>query len=165
MSSIISQPRSGHSRRRRAAAPSPPGQSAHLQRLVGRVADKDKVAFADLYDALSPRLLDEIRSASASPLRVAALVSATFVEVWALARFHTGPGNDVEVWITDIAARRTTDRRRGAQGYTDNTGAAESVASSRRPHWSIAFYERYDRQYVLCLAALLNRPLLALLEP
>jgi hypothetical protein len=54
---------------------------------------------------------------------------------------------------------------RGAQGYTDNTGAAESVASSRRPHWSIAFNERYDRQYVLCLAALLNRPLLALLEP
>ena len=165
MSSIISQSRSGHSGGRQAAGPSPPGQSTYLQRLVVRVADKDKVAFADLYDALSPRLLDEIRSAAVSPLRVVALVSATFVEVWALARFHSGPGTDVEVWITDIAARRTTDRQRGARRYPNDAGAAGSVVSPRRPHWSIAFDERYDRQYVLCLAALLNRPLLALLEP
>jgi len=162
MSSIISQPRSGHSRRRRAAAPSPPGQSAHLQRLVGRVADKDKVAFADLYDALSPRLFNELRSASESPLRVVALVSATFVEVWALARFHSGPGTDVEMWITDIAARRTMDRRPDAREFSDHASAAGSVVS---PRWSIGFNERYERQYVLCLAALLNRPLLALLEP
>jgi len=164
MSSIVSsQSDSGH-RGREPAAASPPVPSTVLQRLVVRVAHKDTVAFADLYDALSPQLLGEIRSAWPSPSLAAAIVAATFVEVWTLARFHSGPGDDVEDWITDIAARRTCDRQFGEHRCAHDEAGAGTVVSPRRLWWT-AVTDTYDRQYVLCLAALLNRPQLACPEP
>ena len=160
---VSSQSGSDH-RGREPAAASPLVPSADLQRLVVRVADKDTVAFADLYDALSPQLHGEIRSAWTSPFLATAIVAATFVEVWTLARFHSGPGDDVEVWITDIAARRTCDRQFGEHGCAHDEGAAGAVVSPRELWWT-AVTDSYDRQYVLCLAALLNRPHLACPEP
>jgi hypothetical protein len=139
-------------------------QSAYLGRLVDRVADKDRAAFADLYDALSPQLLGEIRAASTCAARAVAILSATFVEVWMLARFHASADDDVEAWIADITIRRTMNRRFDEHAPVAER-AAGSVVSPRRPNWSSAATDSYDRQYVLCLAALLDRPHLASLEP
>ena len=87
---------------------------AHLQRLVRRVADEDHNAFADLYDELSGGLLLDLEQTTEDPVHAAAISAATFVEVWALARFHATADTDVHVWVADIAARRTADRQSAA---------------------------------------------------
>lgn len=73
---------------------------ADLAGLVARVADGDRLAFADLHTATADRLADA---------GLGAVATATFVEVWWLARHHCGPGSDVAGWIVDVARRRAAD--------------------------------------------------------
>ncbi len=83
-----------------------------LLRLVCRIAVKDRVAFAELYDVASAQLLDEIRLIVSGPDRAASIVSAAFVEVWSLARFHTDPGFDIYAWLW-----RASPYRRAAERF------------------------------------------------
>jgi len=133
-------------------------QSVHIRRLVVRIAGKDRIAFADLYDAVSPTLYRDIRSVLASPVRATGVLAATFVEVWALARFHAGAGDDVEAWITDIAVRRTMDRQFAGDSDRPAQAAADHPASPRSWLRRTVLADWHDRQYLLSLAALLNRP-------
>jgi DNA-directed RNA polymerase specialized sigma24 family protein len=125
---------------------------AHLLWLVGRIAIEDHNAFADLYDELSPDLLQELELTTADPAHAAAISAATFVEVWALARFHATPDTDVQDWIADIVARRTADRRSEPTGDRPAT----TVSSSGRPWWSAAATS-HDRHTQLALRSLLVR--------
>jgi DNA-directed RNA polymerase specialized sigma24 family protein len=88
-----------------------PADADDLLRLVRRIARKDRDAFAALYDLVSTTLLDEVRSAMGNPADAAAVTADTFVEVWWLARYHTGSNTDVYAWMTNIVARRMWDRR------------------------------------------------------
>ena len=133
--------------------------SVDLQRLVVRIAGKDRIAFADLYDAVSPELYSQIRSVLTSPVRAVGVLAATFVEVWALARFHAGD-HDAEAWITDIAVRRTMDRQFAGDRDRCEEDAADHAAPRSRLRWTV-LADWHDRQYLLSLAALLNRPHLA----
>jgi hypothetical protein len=84
--------------------------------LIRRISDDDRDAFVELFDHLSPRLLDALRSRLSSPYLAAAIVTATFVEVWWLAGFHVGRDSDVVAWIDRIAQRRVQE---GPPAITD----------------------------------------------
>ena len=117
-----------------------------------RIADDDRDAFAELYDTLSPRLRRNLRSGSPVPVHVNAIVAATFVEVWSLARFHTAADTDVWAWITDIAARRRGERLPAVDPF------AGSATGAGHPLWWTAQVESRDRQAERDLAVLLGRP-------
>jgi hypothetical protein len=108
--------------------------SEHLLGLVRRIAGKDRSALAELHAALSPTLIVFARSREWDPVEAAAIISATFTEVWWMARFHTFPGTDVLAWTMDIAMRRAADRRDGGDGFA------------------------YDQHVDSTLSALLRRP-------
>jgi len=135
------------------AVPTP----ADLRGLVRRIAIHDREAFADLYDALSVQLLESVRSSVPDRRRAVAIASAVFVEVWSLARFHANPDTDVVAWLSDIAARRTADRRQVADVNTPAEIADRRPETSRRQLWWAAVADSYDRQADLALAALLVR--------
>jgi hypothetical protein len=107
-----------------------------LQWLIRRISDDDRDAFVELFDHLSGRLFDALRHRLPSPYLAAAIVTATFVEVWWLAGFHAGQDSDVVAWMDRIAQRRI------AEGPPDTA----DVASVRA------------RCAELELAALLGRP-------
>jgi DNA-directed RNA polymerase specialized sigma24 family protein len=82
-----------------------------LLRLLCLVAEHDRSAFADLYDVLAQPLQQSLRATFPSAIYAEAITSATFVEVWLQARYHTDVDTDVGAWINLIAARRAADRR------------------------------------------------------
>ena len=102
--------------------------------LVRQVADADGRAFARLYHALAPAVAGNLRPTLPDPADAAAVVSATFVEVWLLARFHAAAGTDVPTWVAAIATRRAGER---------SLGRLQAMQ---------------DKQYALALARLLDPP-------
>jgi RNA polymerase sigma-70 factor (ECF subfamily) len=93
-----------------AGQPASPALHRGPTALVRRVADADKGAFVQLYRAFAPEVAAHLRITALDPANAAAITSATFVEVWWLARFHTAPDTDVSAWITGIASRRAGER-------------------------------------------------------
>lgn len=110
---------------------------AYLLCLVRRIADRDRVAFADLCDRLFVPVLRAARSSVPDPEATAAVVVATLMEVWWMARFHSAPGTDVHAWVDDIVGRRVADR-----------------VASRPP---ARLDQDYDQHTSLVLAAVLGR--------
>ena len=139
----------------------PPGQTAgaaHLLWLVRRIAIEDHDAFADLYDALSVQLLDELRSTISDPADAETIASATFVEVWSLARFHATSDTDVYSWVRDIAARRAADRRPVVDVCSQVDAPEDRPKAPGTRSWWAAVAARHERYPDLVLAALLARP-------
>lgn len=75
--------------------------------LVTRIAGGDRGAFRTLYERFHRPVETHVRHL---PLAadVPSIVAATFVEVWWLARHHTG--TEVRGWVLGIADRRAADR-------------------------------------------------------
>jgi len=119
--------------------------------LVRQVADADRRAFARLYEALAPAVAGNLRAAMPDPADAAAITSATFVEVWWLARFHAAAGTDVSEWIMAIAARRAAERL-GADGKTGTDDHPSAVA--RSPLWPTPAMQ--DEHHAMALAGLLH---------
>jgi DNA-directed RNA polymerase specialized sigma24 family protein len=119
--------------------------------LVQEVARGDRGAFVDLHDAMFSDVVAQIGRTPLEPTDAAAIASATFVEVWSLARFHAGQDANVRGWIVGIAARRAAGRLRGGDLRCDPGPAA-------RRRWRQATDSSTDRRTELLLAALLGRP-------
>jgi DNA-directed RNA polymerase specialized sigma24 family protein len=119
--------------------------------LVQAVARGDRSAFVDLHDALLSDVVAQIGRTTLEPADAAAIASATFVEVWSLARFHAGEDANVRGWILGIAARRAAGRLRGGELR------GEPGAAARR-HRRQETDSSTDRRAELLLAALLGRP-------
>ncbi|GAA2574525.1 hypothetical protein GCM10010435_57630 [Winogradskya consettensis] len=85
-------------------------QSLH-QSLVSRIAAGDPAALRMLYGALCEAAYREIQRVLSHPHDVEAVVQATFVEVWWLARYHT-QNDDIPAWVTAVAAHRAAERHR-----------------------------------------------------
>ena len=129
----------------------PRSTDRRLIALVGRVADEDQSAFARLYRTLAPAIAQTLRPAVSDPTAVAAVVSATFVEVWWLARFHTAADTDVPAWIVGIAIRRARER----PPVDERTGGGDHSAADRSsPARPVQLAQ--DRHDVLMLARLLD---------
>ena len=124
-----------------------------LNDLVQQVADADGRAFARLYQALAPAVARDLRPAMPDPADAAAVIAATFVEVWWLARFHAAAGTDVPAWVMAVARRRAWDRIGAAPG-TDTGDHSPAVA---RPP-VISGQAVQDEHHTLVLAGLLNHP-------
>lgn len=147
-------------RSRTAAATAPPTRgvnAAGLARLVVRIAGHDRTAFAELFDAQWTTLLAHVHCGMPDHARAEQIATASFVEVWWLARYHTGANTDVATWITEIAARRTVDALRII--VTD--GAPPTVDTTNNGHdaeTAAALTAIHHRRAELALAKLLKRP-------
>jgi DNA-directed RNA polymerase specialized sigma24 family protein len=81
--------------------------------LVTRIAGGDRGAFRILYQRFHRPVETHVRRIPIAA-DVPSIVAATFVEVWWLARHHTG--GEVRGWVLGIADRRAADRRGGPVG-------------------------------------------------
>jgi RNA polymerase sigma-70 factor, ECF subfamily len=127
--------------------PTGPSRPDRLVAVVGDVARANHHAFTRLYRSPAPPVAAELRAALPDPAGAAAVTSATFVEVWWMARFHTAPDTDVRARITSVAARRAGQRP------AEDTRATGHSAASGPPDGTRAMH---DRRYELALAALLD---------
>jgi DNA-directed RNA polymerase specialized sigma24 family protein len=94
--------------------------------LLHRVAGADRSALAELYRIVSADVRVQVEHTLPDPGDVDAVMAATFVEVWWLARGHAGSHLDVRVWIRAIASRRAGDRHRNnaAGGSPDHVSGS-----------------------------------------
>lgn len=87
--------------------------------LLARIAGADQAAFAQLYDALAPRLLGLIRRLLIDPAQSEEVAQEVFLEIWqTAARFDAGKGA-ATTWIMTMAHRRAIDRIRASQAGRD----------------------------------------------
>jgi RNA polymerase sigma-70 factor (ECF subfamily) len=83
---------------------------SQLRSLVNLIATGNRPAFVQLFDALAPKAYADLAVHGLPRTEAEQVVSAAFVEVWWLARFHTGKTVNIEHWITGVVARRGTER-------------------------------------------------------
>lgn len=79
-------------------------------RLVKRVAARDRDAFRSLYRRLVPRVYRQVEAGLGNSMSAVTVTKAVFVEVWRLAPVSTAWHDDVIGWLSVIAARRTAER-------------------------------------------------------
>ncbi|MEH1125315.1 hypothetical protein [Micromonospora sp. CPCC 206061] len=100
---------------------SPPQSAVLLRDLLDLTARRDRVAFAALYDCLAPPVHEIAARGLPGGNHARAIVQATFLEVWHLARLASDY-RDVWAWIAVITERRTAERVCTlASGYETHT--------------------------------------------
>lgn len=88
-------------------------------RLVGRVVEGDKAAFADLFDLLSPLVYGLILRILRDATQAEDVTQEVFVELWRHAdRFDPSRGS-ARTWAATIARHRAVDRVRHEQAHRD----------------------------------------------
>jgi hypothetical protein len=88
---------------------SPSLNAGLLRDLLDLTAHRDRVAFAALYDWLAPPVHEVAARSLPGGNHARAVVQATFLEVWHLARLAS-EYRDVWAWVTVITERRTAER-------------------------------------------------------
>jgi hypothetical protein len=128
-------------------------RNSQLSRLVRRVADGDRSAFAELFDMTAERLIAAMRSRLRDPDVAAEVATETLVEVWWMARHHVdGRGtNAAAAWIVEIAARRAEERARPGRQAPDVPDAGGSASAA-------LMGDVHGRGMGLMLDSLLGRP-------
>ena len=139
----------------RTPVPSMDGRD-YLVNLVQQIANENHDAFTALYQVLSPALRTIAQSRIFEPLDAAAVLSATFVEVWRMARFHTNSDTDVYAWATDIVLRRATDRWPPAAA--PNRHGAVHGGNVDRGATGLSWIAAQDHHMNVTLSALLATP-------
>jgi len=87
--------------------------------LLVRVAGGDQVAFAELYDLLSPRVFGLIVRVLVNRAQSEEVLQEVFLEIWqSAARFAPNKGQG-RSWILTIAHRRAVDRVRASQSSAE----------------------------------------------
>lgn len=104
---------------------------ADLDELVVRSGRGDDVAFAAVYDALSPAVYGLTRRVVRDPAQAEEVTQEVFLDVWRSAsRFDRNRGA-ARSWVLTIAHRRAVDRVRSAQSSTDREQRAAQASGSR----------------------------------
>ncbi|KJL49402.1 ECF RNA polymerase sigma factor SigK [Microbacterium hydrocarbonoxydans] len=87
--------------------------------LLGRIADGDQIAFAELYDSLSSRVFGLILRVLVNRSQSEEVLQEVFLEIWQSAdRFAPNKGQG-RSWVMTIAHRRAVDRVRASQSSAD----------------------------------------------
>lgn len=103
---------------------SPPEDLSATIRRCGR---GDEAAFAQLYDAVSPRIFGLVKRIVRDPAQSEEVTQEIFLEVWRqAARFDPAQGSALS-WLMTIAHRRAVDRVRSAEA-----AAARDLAHAHR---------------------------------
>lgn len=90
-----------------------------LAAAMGRVAGGDRDAFAEVYDALAPKVLGVTRAVLRNPSQAEEVAQEVMVELWRqAARFDPASGS-VGAWAATIAHRRAVDRVRSVRSRED----------------------------------------------
>ncbi len=97
-----------------------PISEADLAHLLRRTAQKDKAAFAALYDSLEGPLFRFLRSRLNDPFEAADVSHEVFLELWNNASRFEGRSS-VKTWVFGIAYRKAMDvhRRSARVDYSD----------------------------------------------
>lgn len=98
-----------------AAEPSPRGNVPDLDETMALVADGDRLAFARLYDELSPAVFGVIRRIVRSQAHAEEVTQEVFLEVWRKADAWKPQRGAPTTWVLMIARARATDRVRSEQ--------------------------------------------------
>jgi RNA polymerase sigma-70 factor (ECF subfamily) len=89
------------------------------EELLGRVAEGDQKAFAELYDEISPRVFGLIRRLLVDHSQSEEVTQEVFLEIWQnAARYEPSKGGALP-WILTMAHRRAVDRIRASQASRD----------------------------------------------
>jgi RNA polymerase sigma-70 factor (ECF subfamily) len=95
------------------------GAEDHAGALLGRIAEGDQGAFAELYDMLGSRAFGLILRVLVDRAQSEEVLQEVFLEVWQSAgRFAPNRGQG-RTWVLTIAHRRAVDRVRASQASTD----------------------------------------------
>jgi len=95
-----------------------PEDTDALAALLRRSARGDEAAFAELYDAVAPRVHGLVLRVVRDPAQSAEVTQEVFLEIWrTAARFDAHRGSAIS-WLLTIAHRRSVDRVRAAEAAT-----------------------------------------------
>ncbi|CAN5214832.1 ECF RNA polymerase sigma factor SigK [soil metagenome] len=87
--------------------------------LLGRVAQGDEAAFAELYDRSAPRVFGLVKRLLRDHAQSEEVTQEIFLEIWQSAtRYDHGKGSAV-AWMLTMAHRRAVDRVRASQASRD----------------------------------------------
>ncbi|SDS49825.1 RNA polymerase sigma-70 factor, ECF subfamily [Friedmanniella luteola] len=92
--------------------------SSHLAQLLGRAAEGDVDAFADLYEATSSRTYGTVLRVLRAPQHAAEVVQEVYLEVWQKATTYSPGRGSAMGWILTLAHRRAVDRVRSVESDT-----------------------------------------------
>lgn len=105
--------------------------------LLLRIADGDRVAFAELYDMLSSRVFGLVLRVLVNRSHSEEVLQEVFLEVWqSAARFAPNRGQG-RTWILTVAHRRAVDRVRASQASA-NRDVRAGLKDIGIPHDSVA---------------------------
>jgi RNA polymerase sigma-70 factor (ECF subfamily) len=121
--------RSGDPWPQRPTAAVPDGPELAPDELLRLVARGDERAFAQLYDALAPRVYGLARRVLRNPAQAEEVAQEALVEVWRTAsRFDPARGSAI-AWVLTITHRRAVDRVRSAQAGAEREERWVATAS------------------------------------
>jgi RNA polymerase sigma-70 factor (ECF subfamily) len=92
---------------------------ASLNDLLARVAEGDQVAFSQLYDQSSGRVLGLVRRLLKDHAQSEEVTQEIFLEVWQNAKRYDASKGSATTWILTMAHRRAVDRIRSSQSTRD----------------------------------------------
>lgn len=88
------------------------------QRLA-RIAEGDKRAFADLYDATASRIYGMVRRLLIDPSQSEEVTQEIYLEIWQTASRYKPERGSAMSWMLTMAHRRAVDRVRASQSSRD----------------------------------------------
>jgi RNA polymerase sigma-70 factor (ECF subfamily) len=103
--------------------------------LLGRVANGDRAALAELYEALGGQALAVALRVLGSRSDAEEVLQDSFVEVWTRAKSYDAERGSARAWVLAIARNRAIDRlrRRGSQARTASGAANEPGVAGATP--------------------------------
>jgi len=126
-----------------------PARPVQLEQLLRRAATGDETAFAELYDAVSPRLFGLVRRVVRDPAQSEEVTQEVFLEIWRhSARFDPSKGGAMS-WMLTIAHRKAVDRVRAAEAARSrDEGYGASNQDVTHDSTAEAVVERLDAERV-----------------
>jgi RNA polymerase sigma-70 factor (ECF subfamily) len=92
---------------------------ASLNDLLARVAEGDQLAFSQLYDQTSGRVLGLVRRLLKDHAQSEEVTQEIFLEVWQNSKRYDPAKGSATTWILTMAHRRAVDRIRSSQSTRD----------------------------------------------
>ncbi|KAA0926565.1 MULTISPECIES: sigma-70 family RNA polymerase sigma factor [Rhodococcus] len=103
-------------------------ETDRLRRLMASVAQGDRAAFAELYDATSSRVYGMVLRVLRDPGYSEETAQEVFLQIWRAAPNYDPNQGSPLAWIMTLAHRRAVDRVRSEQSGTDREAAYGAVS-------------------------------------